>query len=517
MRFLSAQPRVRLTKAFATPYRNVVATAKTCYSSKGIIEDTDVGDRGRFSGLAKSIYDAGHHTTFQHAHFQFALENVSRQFIWSFLHSHPFYNSEQVSQRYVAVKPETVTVPDLPEPQLVIYRKTLGTMFNAYVRLCEMLEAPARAEFFKVFNPSGRMAKKHERAITKKAQEAARYVLPLATHAYLYHTISGITLLRYYRVARQLDVPAEQLMVVERMVKELLAFDPDYQLTLEEPMTEENFPEYELLRERAGWLEGEHADAFRREFDDELGGLTSKLAAYPEAGERLLADAVREVLGLPRAEMGDEEAIARALDPGRNALLGEALNVTTLHKISRALFHVHFTFKKKLSHAADSQDQRHRMTPASRPFLAAHLGSEPDYVTPKVIASDDKARRFYDETMEQVWGAVERLREIGASPETLAYLLPNAVSVRFTESADLLNLRHKHEMRLCYNAQEEIWQASVEEAKQIRKVLPGIGKFLLPPCSVRSMAGKKPICPEGPRYCGVRVWLLDLDEYERVI
>ena len=99
MPFLSAEPRIRLTKAFSTPYRNVVATAKTCYSSKGIVEDANVGGREQFAPLAQSIYEAGHHTTFQHAHFQFAMENVSRHFIWSFLHSHPFYNSEQVSQR----------------------------------------------------------------------------------------------------------------------------------------------------------------------------------------------------------------------------------------------------------------------------------------------------------------------------------------------------------------------------------------------------------------------------------
>jgi thymidylate synthase ThyX len=72
--------------------------------------------------------------------------------------------------------------------------------------------------------------------------------------------------------------------------------------------------------------------------------------------------------------------------------------------------------------------------------------------------------------------------------------------VRFTESADLLNLRHKHAMRLCYNAQEEIWRASVEEALQIREVHPLIGSYLLPPCGLRESAATKPYCPEGDRY-----------------
>ena len=30
-------------------------------------------------------------------------------------------------------------------------------------------------------------------------------------------------------------------------------------------------------------------------------------------------------------------------------------------------------------------------------------------------------------------------------------------------------------------------------------------------------AGRRPYCPEGDRYCGVRVWELGLDAYERVI
>ena len=515
MRFLSPEPAVRLTKAFSTPYRNVVATARTCYSSRGIIGDGEVGEPEKFAPLARSIYEAGHHTTFQHAHFQFTLENVSRQFIWSFLHAHPFYNSEQVSQRFVAVKPDSVVVPDLPADQLAVYREAVELTFEAYRRLCEMLEGPVAAEYHKRFRPSARMEKKHRAAIRKKAQEAARYVLPVATQAYLYHTVSGVTLLRYYRAARQADVPAEQLLVARRMVEELLRFDPDYELTLEEPLEEEVFPEYSLCG--TGEFDFARADRFCRAFDAGMEDATSRLVAWPQGGEKLLADAVREVLGRTEADLSAEDAIALALDPAVNRLLGESLNLTTMHKVGRALQHVHFTFRKRLSHSADSQDQRHRMTPGSRPVLAAHFREEPDYVTPMAIRVDEEASRFYRETMERLWDNMTRLHRLGAPPEAVLYLLPNAFTIRFTESADLLNLRHKHEMRLCYNAQEEIWQASLEEAQQIREVLPGLGRFLLPPCGIRARARQKPICPEGTRYCGVRVWTLPMEQYERVI
>src|SRR5438093_13334002 len=90
-RFLSAPPEVRITNAFVRAFDNVVATARTCYSGSGIVRDEQVlGDeqappekreerRRRRDTLARDLYQAGHHTTLQHAHFQFALNNVSRQ------------------------------------------------------------------------------------------------------------------------------------------------------------------------------------------------------------------------------------------------------------------------------------------------------------------------------------------------------------------------------------------------------------------------------------------------------
>ena len=62
--------------------------------------------------------------------------------------------------------------------------------------------------------------------------------------------------------------------------------------------------------------------------------------------------------------------------------------------------------------------------------------------------------------------------------------------------------------RLCYNAQEEIFAASLDEAQQIAEVDPQIGEHLGAPCPLRLRAGVTPYCPEGDRYCGVPVWKL---------
>jgi thymidylate synthase ThyX len=157
------------------------------------------------------------------------------------------------------------------------------------------------------------------------------------------------------------------------------------------------------------------------------------------------------------------------------------------------------------------------MTPASRPILLALTLDEPDYLVPILFNQDKALKARFEKVMEQSWEAIGKLRKMGVPDEFASYLLPNAVSVRFTESADLLNLHHKHAMRLCYNAQEEIWQASVDEAKQVREVQPRIGKWLLPPCTLRAYAGTLPKCPEGERFCGIVVWKKDLTEYQRVI
>ncbi len=544
--FLSTGPEVKLINSFARPFDNAIATARTCYSGKGIVTPEQVGVEGepdpalreerlrRRDELAASLFRAGHHTVFQHAHFQFALSNVSRQFVWSFLHGHPFYNSEQVSQRYVEHKPGACAVPPLSDPALGVYRDAVRAQFAAYARIAELLFPVASREYFRRFCGRERAAADYEKDIRKKCMEVARYVLPVATFTCLYHTVSGITLMRYHRLMNALDAPAEQRIVVGRMVEELLRVAPEYDVVLNEPIPLEETAEYQFFASQARGGEqldlpgaadfarptlADRAWLFRREFDRELGGRVSKLVDYKRDNERLMADAVREVLGVPRSTLGDDEAIELAMNPARNRCLGDEMNLTAHGKLTRAMAHPHYTFRKILSHAADSQDQRHRLTPASRPTLRAYLTEEPEFITPGLLLLDgaDAAHARYREAMSRAWASINRLRAHGVRDEFAAYLLPNAVAIRFTESSDLAALWHKHAMRLCYNAQEEIWHASVEEAEQVRAVNPRIGRYLLPPCGLRDLAGQRPICPEGPRFCGVPVWKLDIEDYNRTI
>lgn len=520
--FRSPRAKVSLTNGFIEAYDNSVATARTCYNSR-VITAADVRKdekaRELRDRIARETYDAGHHTTLQHATFQFTLENVTRQAIWSLLHAHPFYNSEQVSQRYVEVKPGNVVLPNLPPAEDALYRAAVEQMMAAYRGLIELLTPRAAEEFFRLFPGRKRSPEKWALGIKKKAQEIARYVLPIGTFAHLYHTISGLTLHRYHRLCEQWDVPTEARLLVAAMVAEVRARDPQFFERIEDPLPLEQTLEFRALSDaKALQAGGSDARRFVREFDGDLGSARSRLIDYSANGPASVASGVRAVLGLTRAEMSDEQALERVLSPTHNPYLGESLVLTTVSKLTRALSHAHFTFQKKLSHAADSQDQRHRMTPGSRPVLHAHfVAGEPDVIVPDLIEAVPLAKERFLETVAGTWRTIESLLDGGVSTEMALYLLPNAFPIRFHESGDLLHLHHKWVHRLCFTAQEEIWRASLEEVRAVSAVQPELVKWIRPPCTLRAQAGITPFCPEGPRYCGVPVWKQELEEYRRLL
>ena len=518
---MTPEPVVRLEHYFQEPYNLAIATARTCYSST-VISPEDVGkdekSREQRDRIAESIYKAGHHTTIQHPTFQFVLEKVSRQFIWSFLHAHQFYNSEQVSQRYVEVKPENFTVPPLDEAARPIYLDTCRLQMDAYHRLSELVEPVVVREYRRLFPSRSVEEKRWASAIKKRCQEVGRYILPVATHAHLYHTISGLTLNRYWRLCQQFDSPLEQRLVVQRMVEEVSRIDPAFMALADEPIPLEETVEYRVFEQFHGSRRNGATAKFLDEFDQALGPLTSKLTDYKVHAEETMAQAVRSMLGLTADQLADPAAIDLVLDPAQNRYLADSLTLTTMSKLSRAMVHPHFTFKKKLSHTADSQDQRHRMVPGSRPILACQfINGRPDYILPPLIHASPEAQALYVETMARIWIAIDKLLNLGVPHEYALYLLPNAFPIRFEESGDLLHFHHKWTQRLCYTAQEEIWNACRQEVQQVQERFPRIGQYVRAPCWVRSMAGVKPFCPEGDRFCGVPAWKLPLESYERLI
>ncbi len=221
--FVSPPPTVTLLREESTahPFALTIAAAWSCYGARPAKVESVLKlvygpepegaspekaaeraeRRNRACKLYADLFAAGHHTTLQHATFVFVLDNVSRLAIWSFFHAHPFYNSEQVSQRYREVRGDVMVTPRLPEPALAVYQQAIERSLEGYRRLTEILTPDIASDYARVFparaKASGEAAaKRFADAVQKRAQEVARYVLPLATPAHLYHTVNGLTLLR---------------------------------------------------------------------------------------------------------------------------------------------------------------------------------------------------------------------------------------------------------------------------------------------------------------------------------
>jgi thymidylate synthase ThyX len=492
---------VRLRNWFERPYDDAISAARTCYSPR-VVDPDEITD-GQRSRIGPLTYEGGHHTVFQHATFEFALSGVSRQLVWSFLHGFPYYNTEQQSQRYVRLdRVEAHVPPALRGGDRTLYEESVERSWRAYRELSARLLPRTRSILSDLWRLDRRQSvafgRNVEREAEKKAIETARYVIPIACHTAMVYTVSGIVLHRLRRMMRVTDVPDEASAVVERMVGEVERIDPDFFQRVGSPALEEE----EVVESRLA-PPGVGDAAALEAFDKSLDGRRSRLVDHSLHAPEVVADAIRHVLG--RVDLDDAAALELVLDPAHNPYLLETLNVSTHSPLLRTLAHAHYAFRKKLSHTADSQDQRHRTVPGSRPLLSRTVPARVDVVEPQLIREDPGSHALFVEAVQAAWDARSRLLDRGVAPELALYLLPNALAVRFAESGTLLDLLHKWNMRTCFNAQREIFEASMEEIEQVRSVHPALVRHVGPPCFVRSGL-VRPRCTEGSHFCGVPVW-----------
>src|SRR5260370_23705195 len=371
VQFEAAAPRVTLRNHFAHPYDSAIAAARTCYAPR-IIGPEEITDKQRLQ-IGAATFFGGHHTVYQHAHFEFGLENVSRQFVWSLLHAHPFYNSEQQSQRYVRLTHALAYLP--PEApgfgaaERQIYEHAVARAWEYYRELTALLQGDARTILGDIWHISPishpKRVQKVDRQAEKRAIEVARYVLPVAAATTMVHTLSGMVLHRLWWMASASDTPAEARAIIGEMVARVREIDPQFFDRFgTAPLEPAEMPEGDQAVESGASGDGVHletgGEAFSREFDARLAGRVSVLTDFSPQAPHVVAEAYRAVLGLTEIACSDAEAIDRLLNPARNSYRLETLNVGVHAPIMRALQHANFTFAKKISHTADSQDQRHR-------------------------------------------------------------------------------------------------------------------------------------------------------------
>src|SRR5262249_10562484 len=244
-----------------------------------------------------------------------------------------------------------------------VFEQAVERAWRAYRELTDRLAPATRAILAELWRLDRRKNEAFGRDVAKEAEkkaiETARYVIPVACHTAMVYTVSRIVLHRLRRMAAACEASDEAQDVVARMLAEVGRVDPAFFREVgEPPLRAEEGLENQVAAPGLG-------DAASLEaFDKSLGGRRSRLVDWSPRAPRVIADAIGGVMG--RGDLDDDEALALALARARNPHRLDTLNVSAHVPAMRTLEHAHYSFRKKLSHSADSQDQRHRMVPGSR-------------------------------------------------------------------------------------------------------------------------------------------------------
>lgn len=157
--------------------------------------------------------------------------------------------------------------------------------------------------------------------------------------------------------------------------------------------------------------------------------------------------------------------------------------------------HAGFTFSiEGVSRALTHQLVRHRIASYSQQSQRYVSMRKAEYIIPPSIASDTKARKRYEELMEEIWKVYAELSKI-APKEDARYVLPNACHTNITVTMNARELRHLFSLRCCRRAQWEIRKMSWLMLLEVKKVSPILFEDAGPAC-VRGP------CPEGEYSCG---------------
>lgn len=462
-----------------SPYAMTLSSARECYSQKTITpQECQSWEPG--VDLFKSLHKAGHTTTLEHWHGTFAIEGLSRHFIWRYLHAHPFYSSDQQSQRYVEMKPENFYYPpclnDKEKKEWTLY---YDEVFKAYYNMIPILE--------KAFEEKSLLNKTllNSNRKNKKAMEIARYLLPISQTANLKHTMNFITIVRVIGYLKAVETYRgecweEAGTFSDALIDIIIAQDKENVSTINS-VIQSSIEEHNRIYLNSNF---NHIDSNRIKDIEK---------------EKKMTNIISHNLNLCK-ELGfsKDSAINSPVMPNSNVLED-------------------FTSEILVSHSCDSQNQRHRTSWGYRPQMKDYFDAlDTPYYIPPILFEVKEAYDIYMDILSMMYEKFEEVRQ-SRDFHTALYLLPNAQRVYFFEKNNMVYFPHKVQKRLCYNAQEEIFNMTKEMVYQLSDIIDIDNYGLKAPCHIRDENGINPKCPEGNLYCGTKVWKMSLDEMERII
>lgn len=172
--------------------RGIIDAAKTCYGSNKGLDCIEVSKKE--VDFVNSLIQAGHLTCLMHNSITLDISGVSRAFVTMFLHSMPYYNSEQLSQRYIKSGVEVVdTYNSLYENSLLPLVALNETLLP---EVCRKLQLKAGV-----------------------SNEIIRSCLPLTSTTSLKHTVNLVTILRMITIGQTIKQSPMKLEIVSFAVK----------------------------------------------------------------------------------------------------------------------------------------------------------------------------------------------------------------------------------------------------------------------------------------------------------
>ena len=119
-----------------------------------------------------------------------------------------------------------------------------------------------------------------------------------------------------------------------------------------------------------------------------------------------------------------------------------------------------------------------------------------DYVIPKSIEVTESLKSDFEATMKYLGTMYDKFIKAGVPAEDARAVLPNACCTNIVMTANLRQLGHMCNERLCSTAQLPIRNLFKEITKQTVEVLPFMKNFLVPKCEMLGY------CNEPRRTCG---------------
>ena len=115
-----------------------------------------------------------------------------------------------------------------------------------------------------------------------------------------------------------------------------------------------------------------------------------------------------------------------------------------------------------------------------------------------LIRENPRAFEIYQKAMDAAWAAKNELLDTGRPTRVRSYLRRMPKRFDWWSRAPCFTCCTNGPMRTCFNAQEEIYQASMDEVVQVRAAFPESRR--------PTLLSPRP-SPEGSHFCGVKVWL----------